>query len=248
MKTFLAAVAAIFCFGAAQASQITILSMESSWSSATTVSNRVGGLVNAGLEGVGTNTLKWGESFPGHTGRSGFVFEHEKDIVGSKHAANSLFNVGTFTHINRVIYCDEHLDVAQLNMRITASFDGAIKTFDTSYRFSLWETPNNNDPCANVMLNAKADTSVNMNGCADRVMLLENDSLERTFVHNGLIYTFELFGFEGGTEFWTIEDRENHAWLQARFSVTEVPLPAGAWLLLGGVGALAMVRRRRARG
>jgi hypothetical protein len=244
MKAVFAAIAALFWFGAAQASQVTILSIESSWTSASVIDNRPGGVENAGLSGVGTNTLSWGEPFKGHTKQSGFVFEHEKGIVNSKHSANSLFNVGTFTHINRVIHCDEHLDVARLNMRVTASFDGIIKTFDTSYEFSLWETPNNNDPCANVLLNAKADTSVNKNGCADRVRIEKNDSEAATFEHNGRIYTFELFGFEGGSEFWTIEDMENHAFLRARFSVTEVPLPAGAWLLLGGLAGLALVRRR----
>jgi hypothetical protein len=244
MKAFFVAIAAMLWIGAAQASQVTILSIESSWSSATVIDNRAGGVENAGLSGVGTNQLNWGDPYKGGTEQSGFLFEHETNIVDSKHDANSLFNVGTFTHINRVIHCDEHLDVARLNMRVTASFDGVTKTFDTSYLFSLLETPNNDDPCVG------GSGTENQNGCADRVMLLENDAVTESFEHNGLTYSFELFGFDGGSEFWTIEDRENHAWLKARFSVTSltsvtpVPLPAGTWLLLGGLAALVSLRRR----
>ena len=246
MKAVFAAIAALFWFGAAhtaQASQVTILSIDSSWVSASVIDRRPGGVENAGLSGVGSNTLKWGEPFPGHTEQSGFVFDHERGLVNSEVKANSLFNVGTFTHINRVIHCDEHLDVARLKMTVTASFDGLVRTFETYYKFDLWETPNNDDPCANMGRNGVPDT-VNQNGCADRVRLLKDDSAAETFTHNGRVYSFELFGFEGGSEFWTIEDRENHAWLRARFTVTEVPLPAGAWLLLGGLAGLAMVRRR----
>ncbi len=244
MRAFIAAVAALLWMGAAQAAQVTILSIESHWSSATVIDTRAGGVDNAGLSGVGTNSLNWGDPYKGRTEQSGFRFEHEANIVDSTHDANSLFNVGTFTHINRVIHCDEHLDVARLNMRVRASFDGVIRTFDTSYLFSLLETPNNDDPCVG------GSGTENQNGCADRVRLLENDSVTESFENNGLTYSFELFGFDGGSEFWTIEDRENHAWLRARFSVnslttvTPVPLPAGALLLLGGLAALAALRRR----
>jgi len=86
------------------------------------------------------------------------------------------------------------------------------------------------------------------------VELLQNPSLAETFSNPdpGLEYQFELLGFASGKEFWTVEDLDNAISLKARFTAVGqpyvTPLPAGAWLLLGGIGALAALRRRRARG
>ena len=176
---------------------------------------------------------------------------------------NEIFNVGRFTHFNRVIYEGQHVSVARLNMQVTAMFDGVVKTFNTSYRFSLLETPNFAQPCANNEpnnLNASGGfqgggSMVNINGCADRVTLLTNDAITTSFtLDNGLTYEFELFGFETGLDYWTIEDKDNHSWLKARFNVngfppppppplSPIPLPAGVWLLLGGLAGLGALRR-----
>jgi hypothetical protein len=124
--------------------------------------------------------------------------------------------------------------------------------------FSLLETPNYQNPrCANRERNGldslggrqSGGSALNQNGCADRVRLLKNDALTDKFKHNGLTYEFELFGFDSGAEFWTIEDLDNDTWLKARFNVTgrppvsPVPLPAGSWLLIGAIGGLGLFRR-----
>jgi hypothetical protein len=249
---------ALLWAGAAHASQITILSIDSSWSVKSMV-DWTGG--NGNLTGDGTNTITWGTPFPGYSGnKSGFKFEQKAQ--GTSHDANTEFDVGVFTHMNRVIFQNQYLNKAQLNMTVRASFDGVERTFVTSYMFSLWETPNYANPCANGEANnlnkfgktVGGGSFLNQSGCADRVQLLKNDSLTDLFEHNGLTYSFELFGFDSGQEFWTIEDLDNSTWLRARFNVSgqppvsPVPLPAGAWLLLGGIGALAAMKRRRARG
>jgi hypothetical protein len=248
--------AAMLWAGTVQAAQIKILSIDSSWDVKSIVDLRGG---NGNLTGNGTNEIRWGQSFPGHQGRSGFRFNETAE--GTSHDANTLFNVGVFTHMNRVIYQDQYMERAQLNMQVRASFDGVERTFVTSYMFSLWETPNFANPCANGEKNnlnshgkpTGGGSFLNQSGCADRVQLLKNDSLTDQFTHNGLTYSFELFGFDSGAEFWTIEDLDNDTWLKARFNVTglppltPVPLPAGVWLLMGGLGGLALFKRRRAR-
>lgn len=231
------------CGSAASAAGIFVKSVVGVWDVETVKAER--GDPNARVEGEFTDTITWGESFTGTGGKSGFGFTGT--AAGQTFAANTSFDVGVFTHFNRVIYKTEHVETARLNLTVEAEFDGMVKTFTTSYLFSLWETPNDDDPCANGAANGIADT-VNQNGCADRVQILENDSLSDEFTHNGRKYEFDLFGFEGGKEFWTIESLANTTFLKAQFRtsdiLTPIPLPAGAWMLLAGVGALAAVRRR----
>jgi hypothetical protein len=256
MRHFIA-ILAILWAGMAQAAQVTILGINSHWSNASVQDNWGG---NANLSGTGTNELRWGHSFSGKGERSGFRFD--QTARGTTQNAGALFNVGTFTHMNRVIFEGQHLRQATLNMSVTAMFDGKVKEFVTSYIFTLLETQNYAQPCRNGQSNGlngngqaqRGGSTLNRNGCSDRVELLKNPSLATAFSHNGLDYQFELLGFESGSEFWTVEDLNNPIFLKARFTasggpvVSPVPLPAGAWFLIAGIGALAVMRRRAARG
>ncbi len=241
-KVLTAAVLAL-ATSAAHAAQVTVESVTGYWDVVTEV-----GTPNT--SGEGTSKILWGESFPGYNDRSGFAFDSLNETQSFN--VNTAFDVGVFTHLNRVIYQGAHVDVARLNLTIKASFDGMVKTFTTAYDFSLWETPNLSDPCANG--GANGGGGVNVNGCADRVQLLKNDSLNSTFEHDGKTYSFSLLGFDSGDEFWTIEDRNNSTYLKAIFNVTDdredppiVPLPAAGWLLIGALGGFLALRRSEKR-
>jgi len=252
LRNFLSVVAIALAGTAAQASQVTVKSVAGSWD----IVSKVG---SPRITGAGKDEIRWGESFPGYKGRSGFAFDAVN--LGERFDVNKKFDVGVFTHMNRVIYQGEHVKVARLNLKFKASFDGMVRTFNTSYNFSLWETPNLADPCANGRANGIRPNysrksgfggSLNANGCADRVQLLKNDALSDSFTHNGKIYSFSLFGFDSGREFWTVEDRENSTYLNAVFHVENgpttheppvIPLPAGVWLLLGALGSLGAFRQ-----
>lgn|GEM_PF-2365714 len=265
LRNFLSVVAIALAGTAAQASQVTVKSVAGSWD----IVSKVG---SPRITGAGKDEIRWGESFPGYKGRSGFAFDAVN--LGERFDVNKKFDVGVFTHMNRVIYQGEHVKVARLNLKFKASFDGMVRTFNTSYNFSLWETPNLADPCANGRANGIRPNysrksgfggSLNANGCADRVQLLKNDALSDSFTHNGKIYSFSLFGFDSGREFWTVEDRDNSTYLNAVFNVRNVPtvrrppvppttppssppppvipLPAGVWLLLGALGSLGAFRQ-----
>lgn len=253
MRKLFLALSLVLAGTASHAASVQLLSVEGAF----TVETKVG---DPWITGDGTDEIRWGKSFPGYEGRSGFAFDAVN--INNSFDVNKTFDVGIFTHMNRVIYMNEHVDVARLDMKVTASFDGMVRTFNTSYDFSLWETPNLADPCGNGAANGiKPDYSakpgypsgaLNVNGCADRVQLLKNDALSDTFTHDGKVYSFSLFGFDSGSEFWTVEDRDNSTYLKAVFNVSDtrepppppvIPLPAGVWLMLGALGGLGAVRR-----
>ncbi len=232
----------------ANASQVELLSVSGTWDAVTTVGN-------ARITGEGTDEIRWGRPYPGYNGeKSGFRFEG--DGGSGPFEVGTVFDVGTFTHLNNVIYRGEYLKVATLNLTLEAAFDGIVRTFTTAFNISLWETDNLADPCANGGANW-VTTSVNRYGCADRVRLLTNSTMTDTFTVGGLTYTFDLLGFVNwGQDFWTVEQRDNSAIIQARFLVVDdreevvdppnppvVPLPAGIWIMLTALGGFGVVRR-----
>lgn len=249
IRALVAASVAMAGFSPANAAQIEILSVSGDWDVLSVVGP-------ANVTGEGTEEIRWGEAFPGYDGtRSGFRFDAAED--SGPFDINTTFDVGIFTHMNNVIYQNAYLDVARLDVTIEAAFDGIVRQFSTFFDISLWETPNLANPCANGKENFVAGT-VNRNGCADRARLLNNNSLTDVFTVGSLTYTFELLGFvDWGRDFWTVEQRDNEAVIQARFTVIEdreepptppvVPLPAGLWALLTALGGFGLLRRLSAR-
>ncbi len=171
--------------------------------------------------------------------------------------AGANFNLGDFTHFNWAINVDSGISGAVLNL--TFGFDwradnnpGSVlnsDTFSAQYVFNHWETPNGNNPCANGEAHG---SGVNANGCADRVIATLNQGQQKAFEDAaGNLYFLSISGFQTAnglvSQFWTTENMNNKATLVANFTTEPnvIPLPAAAWLLIGGLGALGAVARRR---
>lgn len=254
MKTFsilCAASALALATGAVNAAQLDVTSVVAKWVSATGGNNVK--FDPKGWEGPKeTATVSWG--LGGGT-QSGYVFS---GIAPSgPWDAEEKFDLGTFIHNNYPINSGSSITSATLEVTFSFYLDGNKDekyTRNSWFLFDHWETPNSDRPCANGGANNKG---INGNGCADRVMvstlaeyaetftLLDADGVERE-------YAFAVSGFDIGDEFWTRENASNKAGLKAYYTYAEnliapapIPLPAAGWLLMGGLGALGVARRRR---
>lgn len=220
MKTFaIAAVAATFLAGAANAAVVTVSSISGVW-------NSVLGGVN--VAGVNTNNLSWGTG-----GSSSYLFTPE--AVPFSPAA-SPFDVGLFTHFNQPIGSGSSITGASLDLTVAGDVDGQAFSLSSTSVFSHFETPNNTAPCP-------GGDSI---PCGDLVTLISSISTgDMLTLADGSTVTLELTGFGGGLSFLSAEGGNNSDTLQATFKVTPVPLPAGFPLLLAGIGAFALLKRRK---
>jgi hypothetical protein len=191
------------------------------------------------------STISWGD--PAGSDQSSYVFDGiappTQPTGTTGFAVDTPFTIGTFTHNNFPVFDDGSiLETATLEVSVDArvvDVDGSTPTlniFDlvASYNFEHDETPNSVFP---------DDDPAN----DDIVSATLNAASSETFEFEGLIYTFALSGFldDGALldEFSTTEGLPNSADLQAQVSV--VPLPAALPLMLGGLGAVYGVARRR---
>lgn len=234
------------------ASAITITSISGIWQSADVAAGGISGSDNA-ANGVGSSSISWGdvpntETYP----LSAYSF----DAADAPFVAEPevIFDLGVFTHSNNPIYTKgEMLNGAEL--ALSFSIEGASNVFTSVLSFTHLETPNNHKTCAN---GDKHGVGVNSNGCADNVSVSVNEALSESFIVGGMEYVLDVSGFlhEGSLldSFWTREEAENSAILQASFTLiadhnidepSEVPLPASGLLLLGGLAGLAMKKRRK---
>lgn len=231
----------------AQAATVTLTSVSGVWSA------RTGGV---NVNGLGTSSLSWGTG----NNQSGYDFDAVTGLP-EVYEQDVLFDLGTFSHRNFPISAGTSITSATLDVAFSFYLDsdpGNLITRSSTFVFAHNETPNAANPCANGEPN---NSDLNVNGCADSVKASTNPSGTETFQiadEDGNIrtYVFDVTGFVVGgnplEEFWTVENYSNSAVLQARFTYAEnilppapIPLPAAAWLLMGGVGALGVASRRR---
>jgi hypothetical protein len=222
----------------ASAATVTVGDSTASWSST--------GFTH-GLGGQGTERLSWGRPHSDGGGQQSY-YDFDPAAEGISAAQDKNFLLGTFTHGNFAIRAgaDGAIKSAVLDFQVALSFDLGEATyeklFDFEWLFLHNETANRANPCANGAANG---VGVNVNGCADKVEFdADSDTYKFAFAEG--VVTLEILGFEPGTSFWTVENQANVASLYGRFSFAPapVPLPAAGWLLVSGLLALAVVRRR----
>jgi len=201
--------------------EVNIDSVTGTWTSAT--------LEGGGsATGVGGDTISWGTAFGG-PGPSSYVFE---GIAPSgPFALGDTFTLGNFTHNNNPILGDS-LETATLEVNVTGEVtNGLTKGLNVTsvFEFEHEETPNDPGP---------PDSN-------DIVTATSNIEQTTNFPPGSEEFAFIFAGFKVGgdvfEEFSTVEGQSNMASLQAQV----VPLPAALPLMLGGLGAIYGVARRR---
>jgi len=202
-----------------------------------------------GLNGVGTNVVRWGDTSAGDSDnpsrlQSGYEYNAVAPPTVPGIPVDTLFKVGTFVHENQAITPGTSVLGATLNITMMMDFSGTPVNKTFAYHFAHNETDN-----------AGVGGICPFGGgpvgeCPDFVTIL-NSVPDTNFVVGGQLYTLELIGFskDGGltktSSFESAERSNNPADLFA--TITAPPpstLPEPGTLFLFAPPLAAFVVRR----
>lgn len=213
----------VFAFGAQS-----LTSVSGTWSSVTGGQN---------ITGQNTNTVMWGATT---TYRSGYKFTAP---ASSAINLNTLFSLGTFTHMNQIIPLNTAITAATLKTNIKLNIEGTLISETFNFNFLHNETPN--------IINTCPVGSVSI--CDDIVTLTNNSLITKEYTINGSNYTLKVLGFQYNNQlmqsFYTKEKLDNSASLMAVLTKSEVVVPEpSTYLMLGSVLAFcAYLKARKGR-
>ncbi len=248
--TVLGASIAALCLAAspADAGVVSFSSIVGAWSNASPSSSID---FNSGA-GTSLARVRWGGTTFANDSGYDFLAVPGTTSVTVPPSPSSIFDLGTFTHINNPI-SGNSIDSIRLTVNTNVAID-SVSQGNLQFVFDFFhdETPNGANPC---QYGGNNNQGVNINGCADRVTTAYN-TLSQTFTVGSDIYTIDVLGFKLGNnpavnEFFTKEDFINDATLQAQVKLrSEVNVPEPATLGLIGlslmlVGANGLRRRKR---
>lgn len=209
------------------------------------VNSQVSSHTRGPLTGQGTNQIRWGTAANANTTRSGYLFAKSGPIT---QVGAGSFLLGRFTHKNGTIWSNSvDLRHSDLSLNLSGTADGQAFTLSSAFRMFHRETQNGAPVCP-----------AGGRPCGDLIGILGLSGAPLVITQGNTVFTIIIDGFVrklGGkivNHLITPENRKRSLFLQASVQVTTlpppppVPLPAAGWLLVGAVGALAALRRRRA--
>lgn len=221
----------------ANASTLTIDTVNGTFASAVTTNAATGKLT-----GLGTSTIAWGTPWKKKDHRSSYAFAGGAPITQT--TAGS-FLLGSYTHSNGTIATvSDSLLSTVLNVNVAGTADGQAFSLMSSFLLNHNET-----------VNASA-CPAGTNPCGDLVTIASLVGGSSVITVGQTIFTLIIDGFVstlGGpivTSFLTAENAQQTLYLQGSLQIATVPLPpvplpAAGIAMIGALGALAMVRRKR---